>query len=145
MPPCRPQTMKVINELSRKSTANHKSNWRAPRQLGICERALNEWARRHRPFESFEGNTSPIYSQAERESSRNTNRRRQLNIPAISRTRSADHPWRFNPISILYNTTLVKKDKRPRAFRICCWAKWKGKITIPIRRRHDHGAISRRF
>ena len=45
-------------------------------------------------------------------------------------------PWRFNPISILFNTTMVRKEDAPKSMQELLLAKWKGKITIPDPARH---------
>jgi iron(III) transport system substrate-binding protein len=45
-------------------------------------------------------------------------------------------PWRILPISILYNTDLVKPDDAPRRLEDLLSPKWKGKISIPDPSRH---------
>ena len=45
-------------------------------------------------------------------------------------------PWRVLPISILYNTELVKPNDVPKTFDDLLDPKWKGKIVIPDPTRH---------
>lgn len=45
-------------------------------------------------------------------------------------------PWRFLPISILYNTELVKKGETPKGFNDLLDPKWKGQISMPDPSRH---------
>lgn len=45
-------------------------------------------------------------------------------------------PWRILPISILYNTELVKSGEAPKTLEDLLSPKWKGKISIPDPSRH---------
>ena len=45
-------------------------------------------------------------------------------------------PWRILPISILYNTDLVKSGEIPKTLEDLLSPKWKGKISIPDPSRH---------
>ena len=45
-------------------------------------------------------------------------------------------PWRILPISILYNTELVKPGDAPKSLEDLLSSKWKGKISIPDPSRH---------
>ena len=45
-------------------------------------------------------------------------------------------PWRILPISILYNTELVKAGETPKNLEDLLSPKWKGKISIPDPSRH---------
>ena len=45
-------------------------------------------------------------------------------------------PWRILPISILYNTELVKAGDAPKSLEDLLSSKWKGKISIPDPSRH---------
>jgi iron(III) transport system substrate-binding protein len=45
--------------------------------------------------------------------------------------KSAQVPWRTNPISIVYNTELVKSDGVPKNFIELLQPKWTGKISFP--------------
>lgn len=45
-------------------------------------------------------------------------------------------PWRILPISILYNTDLVKAAETPKSLEDLLHPKWKGKISLPDPSRH---------
>jgi ABC-type Fe3+ transport system substrate-binding protein len=45
-------------------------------------------------------------------------------------------PWRILPISILYNTELIKAGEAPKSLEDLLSCKWKGKISIPDPSRH---------
>ena len=45
-------------------------------------------------------------------------------------------PWRILPISILYNTELVKAADAPKSLEDLLSSKWKGKISMPDPSRH---------
>ena len=45
-------------------------------------------------------------------------------------------PWRILPISILYNTELVKGGEAPKSLEELLQPKWKGKISMPDPSRH---------
>jgi iron(III) transport system substrate-binding protein len=45
-------------------------------------------------------------------------------------------PWRLLPISILYNTDLVKAAEAPKSLEELLAPKWKGKISMPDPSRH---------
>jgi iron(III) transport system substrate-binding protein len=45
-------------------------------------------------------------------------------------------PWRLLPISILYNTNLVKAAEAPKSLEELLEPKWKGKISMPDPSRH---------
>lgn len=131
-----PQTMKVINEPFEKKYGIKVEYWRAS-TTGILERALNEWRVGTAPFDVIEGNKGPQYIlKAEGIFTK-------FQPPSASKYPKqfleADQlitPWRFNPISILYNTTMVKKEESPKSVQELLLPKWKGKIAIPDPARH---------
>lgn len=131
-----PQTIKVINEPFEKKYGIKVEYWRAS-TTGILERALNEWRVGTAPFDVIEGNKGPQYIlKAEGLFAK-------YQPPAASKypkqfleTDQLLTPWRFNPISILYNTELVKKEEAPRSIQDLLLPKWKGKITMPDPTRH---------
>ena len=131
-----PQTMKVINEPFEKKYGIKVEYWRAS-TTGILERALNEWRIGTAPFDVIEGNKGPQYILkaegvfAKYQPPSANKYPKQFLEPDQMIT-----PWRFNPISILYNTTMVKKDEAPKNIQDLLLAKWKGKITIPDPSRH---------
>jgi iron(III) transport system substrate-binding protein len=131
-----PQTMKVINEPFEKKYGIKVEYWRAS-TTGILERALNEWRVGTAPFDVVEGNKGPqyilktegVFSKYQPPSAAKYPKQFLENDQLLT-------PWRFNPISILFNTTMVRKEDAPKSIQELLLAKWKGKITIPDPARH---------
>jgi iron(III) transport system substrate-binding protein len=131
-----PQTMKVINEPFEKKYGVRVDYWRAS-TTAILERALNEWRVGKPGFDVVEGNKGPqliLKSEGAFE---------KFVPPSAGKFPKqfieADGlltPWRFNPISLLVNTELVKKDEMPKSLNDLLLPKWKGKIAIPDPARH---------
>jgi iron(III) transport system substrate-binding protein len=131
-----PQTMKVINDPFEKKYGIRVEYWRAS-TTGILERALNEWRIGQPGADVIEGNKGPqLILKAEGvfdkflPPSAAKFPRQFLEADGILT------PWRFNPISILYNTELVKKEELPKTLGDLLLPRWKGKITIPDPSRH---------
>ncbi len=131
-----PQTMKVINDPFEKKFGIRVEYWRAS-ATGILERALTEWRVGKPGFDVVEGNKGPqlilkgegVFDKYAPPSS--------AKFP--SQFLEADGlltPWRFNPISLLVNTQLVRKDDFPKGLTDLLLPKWKGKIAIPDPARH---------
>ena len=131
-----PQTMKVINDPFEKKYGIRVEYWRAS-TTGILERALNEWRVGQPGADVIEGNKGPqLILKAEGvfdkflPPSAGKFPRQFIEADGILT------PWRFNPISILYNTELVKKQELPKTLADLLLPGWKGKITIPDPSRH---------
>lgn len=131
-----PQTMKVINDPFEKKYGIRVEYWRAS-TTGILERALNEWRVGQAGADVIEGNKGPqLILKAEGifdkfiPPSAGKFPRQFIEADGILT------PWRFNPISILYNTELVKKQELPKSLGDLLLPGWKGKITIPDPSRH---------
>lgn len=131
-----PQTMKVINEPFEKKYGIKVEYWRAS-TTGILERALNEWRVGTAPFDVVEGNKGPqyilksegVFAKYQPPSAAKYPKQFLENDQLLT-------PWRFNPISILFNTNMVGKEDAPKTIQDLLLAKWKGKITIPDPARH---------
>ena len=131
-----PQTIKVINDPFEKKYGIRVEYWRAS-TTGILERALNEWRVGQAGADVIEGNKGPqliLKSEGVFD---------KFIPPAATKFPQqfveADGiltPWRFNPISILYNTELVRKEELPKTLDDLLLPRWKGKITIPDPSRH---------
>jgi len=108
-----PQTMKVINEPFEKKYGIRVDYWRAS-TTGILERALNEWRVGKPGFDVIEGNKGPqlilktegVFDKFMPPSAAKFPKQ-FLEADGILT------PWRFNPISIMVNTDLVKKEELP--------------------------------
>jgi iron(III) transport system substrate-binding protein len=131
-----PQTMKVINDPFEKKYGIRVEYWRAS-ATAILERAINEWRVGQPGFDVIEGNKGPqliLKSQGIFDKflppSAAKFPREFLEADGILT------PWRFNPISILYNTELVKKEDLPKTLNDLLLPRWEGKITIPDPSRH---------
>src|SRR6185295_6482379 len=131
-----PQTMNVINEPFEKKYGIRVEYWRAS-ATGILERALNEWRVGTAPFDVVEGNKGPqyilksegVFAKYQPPSAAKYPKQFLENDQLLT-------PWRFNPISILFNTSMVRKEDAPKNIQELLLPKWKGKITIPDPARH---------
>jgi iron(III) transport system substrate-binding protein len=131
-----PQLMKPINDAFEKQYGIRVDYWRAS-TTGILDRALNEWRAGQPGYDVIEGNKGPqlilksegVFVKFPPPSA--SKFPKQFLEPDAMLT-----PWRFNPISILYNTDLVKKEDAPKNLSALLLPKWKGKITMPDPSRH---------
>jgi iron(III) transport system substrate-binding protein len=131
-----PQLMKPINDAFEKQYGIRVDYWRAS-ATGILDRALNEWRAGQPGYDVVEANKGPQLILK--------NEGVFVKFPPPSASRFPKQflepdalltPWRFNPISILYNTELVKKDDVPKNLAALLLPKWKSKITVPDPSRH---------
>jgi iron(III) transport system substrate-binding protein len=131
-----PQLMKPINDAFEKQYGVRVDYWRAS-TTGILDRALNEWRAGQPGYDVVEGNKGPqlilksegVFIKFPPPSAGKFSK--QFLEPDAVLT-----PWRFNPISILYNTDLVKKEDAPKSLADLLLPKWKDKITMPDPSRH---------
>lgn len=131
-----PQTMKVINDPFEKKYGIRVEYWRAS-TTGILDRALNEWRVGQPGFDVVEGNKGPqliLKSEGVFD---------KFLPPSAAKFASQFlepdgilTPWRFNPISVMYNTELVRREELPKNIFDLLQPRWKGKITIPDPSRH---------
>ncbi len=131
-----PQLMKPINDAFENRFGIKVDYWRAS-TTGILDRALNEWRAGQPGYDVVEGNKGgQLILKAEGvfvkffPAPAGKFPKRFLEPDAVLT------PWRFNPISILYNTDLVKKDEVPKSLADLLLPKWKGQITMPDPSRH---------
>lgn len=131
-----PQTMNVINEPFEKKFGIKVEYWRAS-TTGILERALNEWRVGTAPFDVVEGNKGPQYILKSEGIFAKYQPPSSTKFPkSFLEADQLLTPWRFNPISIMFNTSLVKRDEAPRSLQDLLLPKWRTKITIPDPSRH---------
>ena len=121
-----PQTMKVVNDPFEKKYGIKVEYWRAS-ATGILDRALNEWRVGTAPFDVVEGNKGPqyilksegVFAKYQPPSAAKYSKQFLENDQLLT-------PWRFNPISILFNTTMVRKEDVPKSIQELLLPKWKG-------------------
>jgi iron(III) transport system substrate-binding protein len=131
-----PQTMKVINDPFEKKYGIRVDYWRAS-TTGILERALNEWRVGKAGADVIEGNKGPqLILKSEGVFDKFIPPSAGKFPQQFLEPDGILTPWRFNPISILYNTELVKKEELPKTLSDLLLPRWRGKITIPDPSRH---------
>jgi iron(III) transport system substrate-binding protein len=131
-----PQTMKVVNDPFEKKYGIRVEYWRAS-ATGILDRALNEWRVGQPGFDVIEGNKGPqLILKSEGVFDKFTPPSAGKFPRQFLEADGILTPWRFNPISILYNTELVKKEELPKNLSDLLLPRWKGRITIPDPSRH---------
>jgi iron(III) transport system substrate-binding protein len=131
-----PQAMEGLNQAFKSKYGIDVDYWRGS-STQVSERALTEWRAGRPGFDVTEGNrgvqliakSEGLYAKF---------------IPPASdkfpdKFKEKDGmmtPWRVLPISILYNTDLVKDNDIPKTLDDLLKPQWKGKISIPDPTRH---------
>lgn len=131
-----PQSMEGLHQAFKKKYGIDVEYWRGS-STQVSERALTEWRAGKPGFDIAEGNRGVQLIMKDEGLF-------QKFIPPASqkfpdRFKEKDGlitPWRVLPISILYNTELVKAADLPKTFDDLLNPKWSGKITIPDPTRH---------
>jgi iron(III) transport system substrate-binding protein len=131
-----PQAMDGLHQAFKKKYGIEVDYWRGS-STQVSERALTEWRAGRPGFDIAEGNRGvQLIMKSEGLF--------QKFIPSASEKFPAQYkekdglitPWRVLPISILYNTELVKAVDLPKTFDDLLNPKWMGKISIPDPTRH---------
>ena len=131
-----PQAMESLFSAFEKKYGVRVQYWRASAN-GVVDRAANEWRAGRPGFDAVEGN--PGLNRTLKQEGALTNY-----VPPSAETfpdafKDKDSifiPWRLIPISILYNTELVKPAERPRSLDDFIDPKWKGKLSMPSPLQH---------
>lgn len=131
-----PQAMEGLHQAFKKKYGVDVEYWRGS-STQVSERALTEWRAGKPGFDIAEGNRGVQLIM------KNEGLFQKF-VPPASEKFSAQYkekdglitPWRVLPISILYNTELVKAAELPRTFDDLLNPKWSGKISIPDPTRH---------
>jgi iron(III) transport system substrate-binding protein len=131
-----PQAMKPIHAGFEKKYGIKVDYWRGS-STQVSERALTEWRAGKPGFDVVEGNRGVQLIMRD-------DGLFQKYIPPSSEKFPAQFkekdgmitPWRVLPISILYNTELVKSADVPKTFDELLNPKWTGKWTMPDPTRH---------
>jgi len=131
-----PQSMEGLHQAFKKKYGVEVEYWRGS-STQVSERALTEWRAGKPAFDIAEGNRGVQLIMKDEGLF-------QKFIPPASqkfpdRFKEKDAlitPWRVLPISMLYNTELVKSADLPKTFDDLLNPKWTGKISIPDPTRH---------
>jgi iron(III) transport system substrate-binding protein len=131
-----PQSMEGLHQAFKKKYGVEVEYWRGS-STQVSERALTEWRAGKPAFDIAEGNRGVQLIMKDEGLF-------QKFIPPASqkfpdRFKEKDAlitPWRVLPISMLYNTELVKSADLPKTFDDLLNPKWMGKISIPDPTRH---------
>lgn len=131
-----PQSMKGLHRAFTKKYGIEVDYWRGS-STQVSERALTEWRAGKPGFDVAEGNRGVQLI------SRDEGLYAKFIPPASekfpAKFKEKDGmitPWRVLPISILYNTELVKTNEVPKSLDDLLNPKWSGKISIPDPTRH---------
>ena len=131
-----PQAMDGLHAAFKKKYGIDVEYWRGS-STQVSERALSEWRAGRPGFDVVEGNrgvqlimkSEGLFQKYVPPSSEK--------FPAQFKEKDAlITPWRVLPISILYNSDLVKANEAPKTLDDLLDPKWSGKITIPDPTRH---------
>jgi iron(III) transport system substrate-binding protein len=131
-----PQAMQGLHQAFKKKYGIDVEYWRGS-STQVSERALTEWRAGKPGFDIAEGNRGvQLIMKSEGLF--------QKFVPPSSEKFPSQYkekdglitPWRVLPISILYNTELVKPADRPKTLDDLLNPKWTGKISIPDPTRH---------
>ena len=131
-----PQAMEGLNQAFKKKYGIDVEYWRGS-STQVSERALSEWRAGRPGFDVVEGNrgvqlimkSEGLFSKYIPPSSEK--------FPAQFKEKDGlITPWRVLPISILYNTDLVKPNDTPKTLGELLNPKWTGKISVPDPTRH---------
>jgi iron(III) transport system substrate-binding protein len=131
-----PQSMEGLHQAFKKKYGLDVEYWRGS-STQVSERALTEWRAGKPAFDIAEGNRGVQLIMKDEGLF-------QKFIPPASqkfpdRFKEKDSlitPWRVLPISMLYNTEMVKSADLPKTFDDLLNPKWMGKISIPDPTRH---------
>jgi iron(III) transport system substrate-binding protein len=131
-----PQAMEGLHQAFKKKYGIDVEYWRGD-STKVSERALTEWRAGRPGFDVVEGNRGvQLIMRAEGLFTKYIPPSSEK-FPAKMKEKDAlITPWRVLPISILYNTDMVKAVDLPKTFDDLLDPKWTGKISIPDPTRH---------
>jgi iron(III) transport system substrate-binding protein len=131
-----PQSMQ-INQGFEKKYGIRVDYWRAD-STNIMDRALTEWRAGRPRFDVVEGSRAPQIIMKKEGLFIGYVPPSSEKFPENFKERDAlMTAWRALPISILYNTELVKTDEAPKNWEDLLDAKWKGFIGMPDPSQHS--------
>lgn len=131
-----PQAMKPLHAAFEKKHGIKVEYWRGS-STKVSERALTEWRAGKPGFDVVEGNRGVQLIMRDEGLFQKYVPPSSEKFPAQFKEKDGMiTPWRVLPISILYNTNMVKPAELPKSFDDLLDPKWKGKITMPDPTRH---------
>ncbi|HVO93225.1 MAG TPA: extracellular solute-binding protein, partial [Terriglobales bacterium] len=131
-----PQSMEGLHQAFKKKYGIEVEYWRGS-STQVSERALTEWRAGKPAFDIAEGNRGVQLIMKDEGLFQKFIPPASQKFPARFKEKDGMiTPWRVLPISILYNTELVKAAELPKTFDDLLNPKWSGKITIPDPTRH---------
>lgn len=131
-----PKSMDVINKPFEKKFGIRVEYWRAS-STKVMDRALTEWRAGRPGVDVVEGNRGvQLIMKKEGLFTKYIPPSSEKFPDQFKEKDALITPWRFLPISILYNTELVKGADIPKRFEDLLDPKWKKKISIPDPSRH---------
>jgi iron(III) transport system substrate-binding protein len=131
-----PQAMKAIHAGFEKKYGIKVEYWRGS-STRVSERALTEWRAGKPGFDVIEGNRGvQLIMRDEGLFQKFIPPSSEKFPPQFKEKDALITPWRVLPISILYNTELVKSADAPKTFDELLNPKWTGKIAMPDPTRH---------
>ncbi|HZA54272.1 MAG TPA: extracellular solute-binding protein [Candidatus Udaeobacter sp.] len=131
-----PQAMEGLHQAFKKKYGIDVEYWRGD-STKVSERALTEWRAGKPGFDVIEANRGvQLIMKSEGLFAKYVPPASEK-FPAKMKEKDAlITPWRVLPISILYNTDLVKPADLPKSFDDLLNPKWMGKISLPDPTRH---------
>jgi iron(III) transport system substrate-binding protein len=131
-----PQAMKSLHAGFEKKYGIKVDYWRGS-STQVSERALTEWRAGKPGFDVVEGNRGVQLIMRDEGLFQKYIPPSSEKFPAKFKEKDGlITPWRVLPISILYNTELVKSADVPKTFDELTTPKWTGKLTMPDPTRH---------
>lgn len=131
-----PQAMKGMNEAFEKKYGIKVEYWRGD-STKVADRAQSEWRAGKPGFDVVEANRGVQLIMKQEGLFQKFLPPSAEKFPAKFKEKDGlITPWRVLPISILYNTELVKPNEVPKSLDDLLDPKWKGKICIPDPTRH---------
>src|SRR5688572_17828084 len=131
-----PQAMKPLHAAFEKKHGIQVDYWRGS-STKVSERALTEWRAGKPGFDVVEGNRGVQLIMKQEGLFTKFVPPASEKFPAqVKEKDGLITPWRVLPISILYNTEMVKPAELPKTFDDLLQPKWAGKISMPDPTRH---------